>query len=836
MEKVLLNNAQLELINNDLYMTDQRFDDLKANSLSVYGTTAIQGGITITDDLTIGGNLTVNGTQTIINTETLSIEDPIILLNTNSASTPVSDSGIEVKRGGSNSAKLIWNETDDFWSAGMGTNLKRIALMNPSLTDGGVAVYSNFSKELQASSGLTYITELLTAPNIKISSMLTNSLVTTDVNQQLTTNVGLTYASNILTAPDIEISNLTADSLITTNTNKKLVTNTGLTYASSTLTTPDIKISNLTSTIIPFINSSKQFSNSDMYNVTNASGTNYIGIGTSNPVAKLHICQTSTNATDAFRVDDQASDTTFFRITETGQIVIMQQDPASYQTVLRVAKTNNSSDAIRFGVSTGGIGDISCLDGTGARGCQITSDTSSSNPNFFLGNVGVGTSNPSSKFHVQDNTNDCINITQSTAINKNAISRLWATYDGAKSLCGNAIIQLANKADASAANPDNCWYIGMHATAGANDFDPPLKIGFRGTTWGLPGDNDLLTILTNGRVGIGTASPNSQLHIGPSNVRSITAQNINNVGGFAYNSNILGFNMSTNTSSGVMSCYSDGANIKSAFIANQNGQLEFGNYAATSAVDYTGTYSDIGSSLTKMVISPSGSIGIGTSTPSNQAILDINSTTLCLKLPMLTSPTRNGFSTEGLFCYDTTLRAPVFRNNLGWIEQRNILEQLYYNISTGTTQTALTNTATDYRLSIESNMTSIPSTGNLFSNNASAYVNWKYNTGTNINSRYFKYILNISFYTDSTVSEKFSFSVYKNATFASNAYSSGGSVIASSYNQIHSQTTAGQSMTLQINFIDQTAQNDVYTLVVRYGSSGKKITVNHCNVICETYY
>ena len=68
-----------------------------------------------TGDLTVGGNLTVNGTTTTLNTETLSIEDNIIVLNSNVSASPSVDAGIEIERGTSSNVQIRWNETTDKW-------------------------------------------------------------------------------------------------------------------------------------------------------------------------------------------------------------------------------------------------------------------------------------------------------------------------------------------------------------------------------------------------------------------------------------------------------------------------------------------------------------------------------------------------------------------------------------------------------------------------------------------------------------------------------------------------------------------------------------------------
>jgi len=95
-----------------------------ANEVTV---SASAGAITIglPDDVTIGGNLgvtgnlTVSGSVTTLNTETLLVEDNQITLNSNVTGTPAANAGIEVERGDSTNASLIWNESSDKWSAGL---------------------------------------------------------------------------------------------------------------------------------------------------------------------------------------------------------------------------------------------------------------------------------------------------------------------------------------------------------------------------------------------------------------------------------------------------------------------------------------------------------------------------------------------------------------------------------------------------------------------------------------------------------------------------------------------------------------------------------------------
>ena len=95
-----------------------------ANEIEVSGsgsensavTIGLPDSVTITSDLTVGGNLTVNGTLTSLNTEQVTIEDNVVVLNSNVTGSPAANAGLEVERGTSTNTSIIWNETDDKWT------------------------------------------------------------------------------------------------------------------------------------------------------------------------------------------------------------------------------------------------------------------------------------------------------------------------------------------------------------------------------------------------------------------------------------------------------------------------------------------------------------------------------------------------------------------------------------------------------------------------------------------------------------------------------------------------------------------------------------------------
>jgi hypothetical protein len=78
-------------------------------------------------DLSVN-NLTVAGTTTTVNSETVAIADNILTLNSNvTTGTPTENGGIEISRGSSTNASLIWNETNTRWVAGVAGTESAIA-------------------------------------------------------------------------------------------------------------------------------------------------------------------------------------------------------------------------------------------------------------------------------------------------------------------------------------------------------------------------------------------------------------------------------------------------------------------------------------------------------------------------------------------------------------------------------------------------------------------------------------------------------------------------------------------------------------------------------------
>ena len=77
--------------------------------------------ITIAGNLVVSGNLTTNGSTVTNSSSNTTIEDNIIELGTGTSGSPSSDSGIVIERGSSNNAFMGWDESADKFILGTGT-------------------------------------------------------------------------------------------------------------------------------------------------------------------------------------------------------------------------------------------------------------------------------------------------------------------------------------------------------------------------------------------------------------------------------------------------------------------------------------------------------------------------------------------------------------------------------------------------------------------------------------------------------------------------------------------------------------------------------------------
>ena len=159
---------------------------------------------------------------------------------------------------------------------------------------------------------------------------------------------------------------------------------------------------------------------------------------------------------------------------------------------------------------------------------------------------------------------------------------------------------------------------------------------------------DVVLADSNGKIGIGTDSPTSSLHIQAntgnkfdafrisnftSNDLDFTIQKVNRKHGFNYNSCVIGHGLEIDTTydnnsgnDGKFNLNTDGYSVAGSAIVSQNGKLSFFTHNSSSTSDIQ----LLGSQMGNMTILHTGNVGIGTETPSTK--LHVNGNITCTTL------------------------------------------------------------------------------------------------------------------------------------------------------------------------------------------------------------
>lgn len=127
-------------------------NDLRIQRNSVPFIQLEDGHIIFTQPVTMESDLNVSGTNNIINTEELLVEDNIITLNSTASGIPTLDAGFEVNRGNEDYSQLLWDESEDYFVAGVSGSLEKIILASDSPTD-MAAIPNNTPLQIQSTSG-----------------------------------------------------------------------------------------------------------------------------------------------------------------------------------------------------------------------------------------------------------------------------------------------------------------------------------------------------------------------------------------------------------------------------------------------------------------------------------------------------------------------------------------------------------------------------------------------------------------------------------------------------------------------------------------------------------
>jgi hypothetical protein len=303
-------DVNLETNSGLTFSSDNITIQLNSDSLEVGSNNQIRlknvitGDRQFSDSVTISGNLTIAGTATFVNTEELFVADNIItLLATYSSGTPFLNGGIDVLRGSSQSASILWNESVDYWQVGLSGSESTI------ITEAGSGLVKNnneLSVDFGTVSSVSYVNSVVASASNFANTDLTftgNRIHNTNNNSfQLTTNG---FTGSYITLSPIETFYGFESSGIGIESSGGNVTDFYL-YRNAL---NRINISN-TETVINEPGESVNFRvegtgiGQQHLLFVNAS-TNNVGIGTASPSYKLHVI--GTVSTTGFRMTNGAS-------------------------------------------------------------------------------------------------------------------------------------------------------------------------------------------------------------------------------------------------------------------------------------------------------------------------------------------------------------------------------------------------------------------------------------------------------------------------------------------------------------------------------------------------
>jgi hypothetical protein len=517
----------------------------------------LSGG-NVTGNLSVGGNLTVSGSTTTIDTSSVTIADNIIVLNANQSNTPPPFllSGIEVERGDASNYFFAFEEDTEHFKIGLSNELQAVATRPDTVTDRTIAIWDDTDKRYtfrndmvitsggnvgvgtNAPSSALEVSGTVKATgfqgsgslvtNLDMDNASTGTLPVARGGTGVTTSTGT--GSVVLSASPTLTGTLSAATIATTG-NATFSGNVGI-----GLTNPErlfhvqgnnaiwrldrdadtvalqlhrFPSGNFTTPWKGFlIGVSASGVNNGMFEISDygtATGgwstprltinnTGNVGIATTNPLSLLHVQGTGRiTGNTSLTSTTASSSTTTGALTVSGGVGIAGNVYAGGSAIRFTNSAASTSSTTGALVVTGGVGIGGNLNTNGATAS-------------FNGNVGIGTTNPQAKFHVN----------------------------------GRAFIHTGETGA-----PANGVYGGNNGTRlilwPGSTSTTPYALGIDGLTlwYGVPtsavhrwytATTERMVLNANGNVGIGTTNPLTLLHV---------------QGASTFSSNLLKFSAST---------------------------------------------------------------------------------------------------------------------------------------------------------------------------------------------------------------------------------------------------------------------------------------------------
>ena len=566
-------------------VTPQLGGNLDLNSNDITGT----GNINTTGNLTISGDLTVNGTTTTINSTTISVDDKNIELGATASPTDLTADGGGITLKGSTDHTLNWVNSTDAWTSSEHLNLatgKEYKINNTSLKDVSETLTN---KTINSASNTITITE----SNISdLGSYLEN--VVEDTTPQLGGDLDLN-SNDITGTGNIDITgNLTATGNLTSTGIDDNATSTAITIDSNErvgIGTNALSYNGLALKGRLEIRTYSDDNSGGWIETTEESGaSNGLEINANRGSGKIVF---STNTSERMRIDSsgnvgigtsspgfqmdiQGSSNNALRLKTSSPILRLEDsDDNAHHTLI------GSSDDLYITSDAGntGAGNMIFRNGGTTERMRITSS----------GNVGIGTSSPEVKFHIE-NGSDNASIVRIEGADSTS------EYLGFGVNSGLAVIQAGG--------------IGSTST------------GIQFNTSNAGTESEAMRITSSGNVGIGTSNPARELHISDSGTPSIRIQDTGGTNQYA--------EMLVSGSAIILQARND----------TSDGNIVFRGLGGGTATEH-------------MRISSAGNVGIGTTSPSTNLQIKANdnlTTTFPLRI---TNNAGTGYTDFGAYAIDT---------------------------------------------------------------------------------------------------------------------------------------------------------------------------------------
>jgi hypothetical protein len=316
-------------------------------TLSDIGALPLTGG-TLTGNLEIAGNLTISGTTTEVATETLTVNDNIIVVNSNLETAPPSilKSGIEVNRGTESNFQFVFEEQSQFFKVGTVDDLQAVATRPDEVPAQAIAFWDDAQKSLafrdtvvvtatgNVGIGTTTPGEKLdVVGNVRASSQLISTVATGTAPLAVTSTTEVTNLNAALLGGEAKTYYLNVDNA----TDGTLAVARGGTGQTS-LTANKILVGNDISGILQPTNLHWDNANSRL------------GIGTTTPSRSLHV-NGDLEVNDAYvngTIKFGSFEVRLGQNTGTGVVVRADTNPPINSTIFAV---ESSGPATRFGVT-----------------------------------------------------------------------------------------------------------------------------------------------------------------------------------------------------------------------------------------------------------------------------------------------------------------------------------------------------------------------------------------------------------------------------------------------------------------------------------------------------